>query len=387
MLQNLGNLTQPDKIRAGPPNCLHSSKPNHSQCSAESCSKMFPIGKGEAEQKFWQTPELIEGLLLYLNPESTLRLAIAHERTRNILQGSRVWNNLIKRSSPLHLRDEFFSIGHFVEILKLMEDSKANMQDLLDAICEANPSDGGDSVQMGCRRHPNSHLISMGGFLLLEKVEAALGTTEQTIESISVGYFFLDGSLLSALASRLSRQQQKPTSVHVEGIVLSSEPREAEGFKVLMQSCPPMTIQLSNVDVEDLGPEGWGLLAEALQSHPGLLETVFIQKDALEDGSKEDLRVLWEALRPNGCVHVQAREENGILEEPLDKEDGEAAWIRLCQIKDLSVEEWVAQVEEVEGGDEEGEVEEEDEEEDMGEEGAEEEVVGGEGYEGDEEDV
>ena len=350
---------------------------------------MFPIGKGEAEQKFWQTPELIEGLLLYLDPRSTQQLAQAHERTRNILQGSRVWNNLIKRSSPLHLRDEFFSIGHFVEILKLMEDSKANMQDLLDAICEANPSDG-DSVQMGCRRHPNSHLISMGGFLLLEKVEAALGTTEQTIESMSVGYFFLDGSLLSALASRLSRQQQKPTSVHVEGIVLSSEPREAEGFKVLMQSCPPKTIQLSNVDVEDLGPEGWGLLAEALQSHPGLLETVFIQKDALDNGSKEDLRVLWEALRPNGCVHVQAREEWMFPIELLQKEDGEAALIRLCQIKDLNIEEWIAQIEETEGDeeeDEEDEMEEEDEEEDMEGEGAEEEVVGGEGYEGDEEDV
>ena len=63
---------------------------------------MFPVGQSEAEAKFWQMPELIEGLLLYLDPMSTLRLAQAHEKTQNILQGSRVWNNLIKRSSPLH---------------------------------------------------------------------------------------------------------------------------------------------------------------------------------------------------------------------------------------------------------------------------------------------
>ena len=56
---------------------------------------MFPVGQSEAELKFWQMPELLEGLLVYLDPESTLRLAEAHERTRNILQGTRVWNNLI----------------------------------------------------------------------------------------------------------------------------------------------------------------------------------------------------------------------------------------------------------------------------------------------------
>ena len=76
------------------------------------------------------------------------------------------------------------------------------MQDLLEAICMANPPDDDDSVQMGCPCHPDFHLISCRGFLLLEKVEAAFWTTEQTIESISMGYFYLDGSLLSALASR-----------------------------------------------------------------------------------------------------------------------------------------------------------------------------------------
>ena len=96
--------------------------------------RCFFFGKNEAECKFWQTPELIEELLPNLDPESTLRLAQAHERTRNILEGSRVWKNLIKRSSPLHLRDDLFSVCHFVAILKLMKDTKANMLDLLDAI-------------------------------------------------------------------------------------------------------------------------------------------------------------------------------------------------------------------------------------------------------------
>ena len=63
---------------------------------------MFPVGKSEAEQKFWRTPELIEQLLVHLCPESTLRLGQANQMTRDILQGSIAWNNLIKRCSPLN---------------------------------------------------------------------------------------------------------------------------------------------------------------------------------------------------------------------------------------------------------------------------------------------
>ena len=97
---------------------------------------MFPVGKREAEQKFWKTPELIEELLLHLDLESTLRLAKTHKTTRNILQGARVWNNLIKRCSPL---DNRVKVAYLVAILKLMKDTKSNMVDILDAIFVANP--------------------------------------------------------------------------------------------------------------------------------------------------------------------------------------------------------------------------------------------------------
>ena len=206
---------------------------------------MIPSGKHEAEQKFWQTAELVQGLLPYLDLESTLRLAKTHQKTRSILQGSRVWTNLIKRSSPLHQMDK---VEHLVDILKLLEDTESNMLDLLDTICEANLSllqpgvQGGpvdQRIRIDCPRHPDSnHSISVDGFLLLEKVEGAFGTTEQTVWSIRL-HFVVNGPLLSALASRLSRQQQKLTSFFIGTIELSSN-EEAEDFKVLMQACPPM---------------------------------------------------------------------------------------------------------------------------------------------------
>ena len=86
------------------------------------------------------------------------------------------------------------------------------------------------------------------------------------------------------------------------------------------------------------------------------------------------MRVLWDALKPDGRLEVELEVEGRwvFVNELLEKSDGEAAWTRLCQIKDLSIEEWVAQYEES-GGD----AEEEDE-------GVDDDA---EGYEGDEEDV
>ena len=333
---------------------------------------------------FWRPPELVQGLLPFLNLESTLRLAQAHQKTRSILQGSRAWNSLIKRN---YLLDQPDKATHLVDILKLMEDTESNQLDLLDTICEASPSNRqGGSVQIRSSRHPDSHSISVEGFLLLEKVEAAFGTTEQTVRSIGF-WLFVNGPLLSALASRLSRQQQKLTTFYIGTIGLSSN-EEAEDFKILMQACPPMTISISQLNVENIGTEGWGQLAEGLQSHPGLFNSALVQKSSLDTSTKADLRVLWDTLRPHGFLVVEERatepwSEISEVQERFEKVDGETAWIRLCQVKDLDMMEWIDErlaemlepdeEEEEDEGEEEGEEyeegeEEEDEAEDEGDE-------------------
>ena len=352
---------------------------------------MFPTSKSEAEQMFWQTPELVQGLLPFLDLDSTLRLAQAHEKTQSILQGSRAWRNLIKRNSPL---DEQDKVKHLVTILKLMEDTESNMLDLQDTICEANPSiHQGESVQISCPRHPDSHSTSVEGFLLLENVEGAFGTTEQTIENIRLDFVVdtVDGPLLSALASRLSRQQQKLTTFNIGTIELTSK-KAAEDFKILMQASSAMTIQLIRLDGANLGTEGFGWVAEGPQSHPGLLlESVYISKSTLERGKLDDLRVLWDALRPDGFLVVEVATWR-MLEERLEKGDGEAAWTRLCQIRDEPAAYWIKErmrfevmlmieaegwdVQDEEDDDEEVEEEEEDEEEELGDEDEEQGVEG-----------
>ena len=54
----------------------------------------------QASVKFWETPELIEKLLPYLDLKSTVRLAQTHEMTQNILQRRCIWNKLVRRSCP-----------------------------------------------------------------------------------------------------------------------------------------------------------------------------------------------------------------------------------------------------------------------------------------------
>ena len=105
----------------------------------------------EAARMFFETPELVEKLLPFLDLKSTLHLARTHVLTQNILAGSRIWNKLIRRT---HLQDggdlgldHYLGLGldldekmdvvrHLVAILKLMKDPKANMRDLLETICK-----------------------------------------------------------------------------------------------------------------------------------------------------------------------------------------------------------------------------------------------------------
>ena len=53
--------------------------------------------QNDVGKKFWQTPELIENLLPFLDFESTLKLAQSHPLTLNILQINSNWKKLIGR--------------------------------------------------------------------------------------------------------------------------------------------------------------------------------------------------------------------------------------------------------------------------------------------------
>ena len=102
----------------------------------------------EAEKIFWETPELLEKLLPFLDPESTLTLVQCHKKILRILEGPYIWNQLIRRACPFSdERDGLTNISQkdidavkcLVAFLKLMKNPDAPRQDLLELICERFP--------------------------------------------------------------------------------------------------------------------------------------------------------------------------------------------------------------------------------------------------------
>ena len=91
----------------------------------------------------------------------------------------------------------------------------------------------------------------------------------------------------------------------------------------------------------------------------------------LDNGKKEDVRCLWAALAPTGYITVvsfkkEEEEVEEVVREFVERNDGEASWTRLCQIMDMSEEDWALEInlqagEEVEGESEDEEEEEEEE--------------------------
>ena len=58
-------------------------------------------------RKFWETPELVEKLLPYLDLDSTKHLAESHKLTRKLLKKDLTWNKLVQRFLPGKERIEF----------------------------------------------------------------------------------------------------------------------------------------------------------------------------------------------------------------------------------------------------------------------------------------
>ena len=108
---------------------------------------MEAANQSEAEQKFWETPEMLETLFSWLHLESTLNLARVMDK-QSLQSGitSKVWNKLIRYNCPV---DSFHTLGlqeahqqamkNLATILKLMGQPKDLLLDLLDVICEGLP--------------------------------------------------------------------------------------------------------------------------------------------------------------------------------------------------------------------------------------------------------
>ena len=354
-----------------------------------------------ASKKFWNTPELVEMLFPHLDASSILELAKAHQPTIEILQGGATWDILIKRICPFgvkgltlaSLREELkakkVELSPLIKLLAMMEEPQGHLLNLLNTICSRFPTDetreypvkvADDNMVLVPEfvevtdSNMMSHKVSLLGFLVLEEVEGALGSSEQSVKRVSI--LSLQGIVLSSLSARMLRQPGEMFKMELAGITCINQ-QEAEDLLVLMKNCESLTgttriSPILEVKVK-ITPEAWATLAKVVELHPGKF-FLCSTREALLACQRKDLKIIWEAVRIVHVLHSHAVGDVIIL-----KNEG---WERLEEVLDMSEDQWRAEAQEafeVEGEEEDDEEEEEVEEEELEEDEEEEEDDGLEG--------
>ena len=194
----------------------------------------------KASRKFWRSPELMEMLIRFLDAATIEELGKVHQPIVEVLQGGLVWDKLIKRTCPCGEIWSMTFFGHFdligwlmynaevkkagiqplINLLTMMEEPEDQIDKLLGLICTRFPIDNSrsysqidaedklvvkpEAVEVVFTRDLKSHMVSALGFLVLEEVEATLGSSQQTVHWL--GLKGLEGILISSLATRILRQ-------------------------------------------------------------------------------------------------------------------------------------------------------------------------------------
>ena len=178
-------------------------------------------------------------------------------RTLNVMEGGWVWNKFIARICPYDEDDnecvkepekKLDVIKNLVEILKLVEDPKVLLTDLLELICERCSSKKphyGPWVSVVCCRHSEPHVLPL------------------------VCQTYID------LKDR----------------------EDVELFKVFMQFQPGVDLGLKLKVTGPIGGDGWAVLALALEIPPHVNIKIVTSKADLDQGGKEDMRKIWNVIR------------------------------------------------------------------------------------------
>ena len=256
-------------------------------------------GKMDAVEKFWGCADYLEILLTMLDPLSIKRLTQSGVVDKKILKkslSSKIWAGLIKRSSyggggVLVLDD----VKDLVAILKFVELEEPSdfLQPLLYHISESNEVlvPGGNGVILNRPGQAGQVLVSDDGFLLLEEAESSFGTSIQSIEMINAWRGTVDEPHLSALSSRIMRQENPVASIRITEVILGGGLQSAQAFSNLADQAELVAV-IRLVVSEAIGEEGWRILARIGDHKPRIMDTIIVSRDGLAQGNREDIKHL-----------------------------------------------------------------------------------------------
>ena len=259
---------------------------------------------------FWQSKDLMEHLIPFLDLPTTLALASTHHLALEVLQQKRIWTGLIL--SLKLVKSRFWHCGNSVEIkamqrrvdvvtslLKLMEEPEPLLNILLDTIClnfpPATDENGHKDVIFinSPKVYNTGFFVSPTGFLLLEQAESGMESKVQVVSEVHLHYLW--DSLATALAARAGRQGSPVTRLQCEAIEIT-EKELGEWFVVnLLQKCSSWSVE--SICLYDLGLAGWRELAKACSQGKGELGSVQTGREVVGEGRDEDVRQAWVATR------------------------------------------------------------------------------------------
>ena len=286
----------------------------------------------EAEETFWKTPELVEGVLPFLDATSILELAKAHPLTRGILKGTYNWSRFIRRSCPVAppnhetmMNEQFDELTEekvaelrpLIGVLQVIGSPQPHLLALLGIICEKFPPPSTCKLEVNqiwlenlkvTRAGDEVHYLSALGFVLLEAIEAAHGSSEQAVGSVFV--YNLEEPLTSALISKIMRQEGKIDQVEADAVFIASQD-QVEALCTLVQLTEEFVFRWLTIGGA-VGEGGWAALAEALpalldqgpQGARGFQGLVVGSKNLLLDGRREDVRAAWDAMPEGGVLAI-----------------------------------------------------------------------------------
>ena len=163
----------------------------------------------------------------------------------------------------------------------------------------AVPNDSGEVfenfiIKLGCPQHP-THTVSPLGFMLLEEIEGGFSSALQGVELIDIPRSY-SPDLVPALGSRVQRQQGKMAEMCVPNVYCGN-PKTAEAMSTLLQNCDPGHLNIGELSVDNIGADGWAMLAKALSTVPGCVLQIDASRRHAKEGRKEDIRTIWESIK------------------------------------------------------------------------------------------
>ena len=154
--------------------------------------------------------------------------------------------------------------------------------------------------------------MSVWGLVLLEDVEVALGSREQSIVEVVTGSSCsAEGPLLAALSSRLPRQQEQLRNLTLESITCYSK-EDAVTLASIIDHIPSEGPGAWNFGLvpgwqqqicvlDEIGDEGWVAIRRAVEHlQSGRLGGFILHchREDMASGRVADLRAIWNAMSP-----------------------------------------------------------------------------------------